>query len=228
MTEPAAKETEPPSGDWRQSLEWLTFAEIPLIYAGILLYIWRWQFSFPRFWIILLAAVIASHILHHDSFRSMGLISSGFGRSARLIFSVAGVAYAPLVVYGLLSHRPIPRASASHVFEGMGAYAVWCAVQQYLTQSYFHRRLMQIIRAPWVNSILVGVMFGSAHIPNPILMPATFIGGFAFAEVFRRYPNIWPLAITQAVGGLLIAWVSPHALIHNMRVGPGYFFYNSP
>jgi membrane protease YdiL (CAAX protease family) len=68
-------------------------------------------------------------------------------------------------------------------------------------------------------------MFGAAHIPSPILMVATTLGGFIFAEVFTRHRNIWPLALAQAVGGFLIGALSPPALIHNMRVGPGYFTY---
>jgi len=64
------------------------------------------------------------------------------------------------------------------------------------------------------------------HIPNPILMGATFAGGFVFAEIFFRHPNIWPLAFVQAVAGFLIGALSPPALIHSMRVGPGYFFFH--
>jgi Type II CAAX prenyl endopeptidase Rce1-like len=227
MSLTAPRTVAPESERRHQVPRWASAVEMLLIYAGILIYIWRWQYSFPRFWMLLLGAVIASHFFHHDSIRSLGLTGSGLGRSARVIFPLAGIVFAPLVLYGVLGHHPIPNASVGRALEGLGAYAVWCAFQQYLTQSYFHRRLMQIIRAPWVNSVLVGVMFGSAHIPNPILMTATFIGGFVFAEVFRRHPNIWPLAVTQAVGGLLIGWVSPPALIHSMRVGPGYFLYHA-
>jgi membrane protease YdiL (CAAX protease family) len=104
-------------------------------------------------------------------------------------------------------------------------YGCWCAFQQYLTQSYFHNRLMLVIRNRHLSSALVGIMFSATHIPNIILMVATLVAGFVFAEVFSRHRNIWPLALAQAVGGLLLAAVAPDALIHHMRVGPGYFFY---
>ena len=84
---------------------------------------------------------------------------------------------------------------------------------------------MLVIRNRHVSSALVGIMFSATHIPNLILMVATLVAGFVFAEVFARHRNIWPLALAQAVGGLLLAAVSPDALIHHMRVGPGYFFY---
>jgi membrane protease YdiL (CAAX protease family) len=84
---------------------------------------------------------------------------------------------------------------------------------------------MKAVRNRHLSSLLVGILFGSAHIPNPILMVATTVAGFVFAEVFARHRNIWPIALAQAVGGLLIAAVSPASLIHNMRVGPGYLFF---
>jgi membrane protease YdiL (CAAX protease family) len=102
---------------------------------------------------------------------------------------------------------------------------MWCAFQQYLAQSYFHNRLMAAVRSRHLSSLLVGIIFGSAHIPNPILMVATTVAGFIFAEIFARHRNIWPIALAQAVGGLLLAAVSPASLMHNMRVGPGYLFY---
>jgi membrane protease YdiL (CAAX protease family) len=76
-----------------------------------------------------------------------------------------------------------------------------------------------------VSCLFVALMFGAAHIPNPILMVATTLGGFILAEVFARHRNVYPLALAQTVGGFLIAALSPTSLIHNMRVGPGYFLF---
>ena len=85
-------------------------------------------------------------------------------------------------------------------------------------------RLMSVIENPHRRSLVVGLMFGATHIPNPILMVVTTLAGFIFAEVFARHRNIWPLALAQAAGGFLIAAISPPSLIRNMRVGPGYYF----
>lgn len=114
---------------------------------------------------------------------------------------------------------------AGQTLMGFIGYPLWCAVQQYLAQSYFQRRLAAIFKNPPFTSILVGVLFGAAHIPNLVLMIATTLAGWIFAEVFSRHANIWPLALTQAVGGILLRSVMPPDLIHNMRVGPGYFSY---
>ena len=84
---------------------------------------------------------------------------------------------------------------------------------------------MSVIRNRHESSLLVALMFGGAHIPNLILMAVTSLGGFVLAEVFARHRNIWPLALAQAVGGLLLAAISPETILHHMRVGPGYYFY---
>jgi Type II CAAX prenyl endopeptidase Rce1-like len=199
--------------------------EVLGVYAGILLYIWQWQYSHPYLWIPLLAIVLLSQVLRHETPRAMGLTGSQFRHSMTLVFPLLVAVVIAAGVYSFWAQDRLlvlfhPRAWLS--FTG---YLAWCSFQQYLTQSYFHRRLMSVMRKPRLRSLAIAIMFGGAHIPNPILMVATFVGGFVFAEIFFRHPNIWPLAFLQAVAGFLMGVLSPPALIHNMRVGPGYFFY---
>ena len=61
------------------------------------------------------------------------------------------------------------------------------------------------------------------HWPNPVLVPLTFVGGTAMAWMFGRVRNVIPLAIGQALLGVLVGWASPMAWHHHMRVGPGYY-----
>ena len=199
--------------------------EVLLVYAGILSYIWRWQMSYPHSWLALWGVVLVSHFLHRDTFRTLGLSAAGMRANAELVLPIALVFYVPLLIFGFVRHALTIVPVNRHAAVSLLGYGMWCAFQQYLAQSYFHNRLMEAIRNRHLSSLLVGIMFGSAHIPNSILMAATSIAGFVFAEVFARRRNIWPLALAQAVGGLLVAAVSPASLIHNMRVGPGYLFY---
>jgi membrane protease YdiL (CAAX protease family) len=129
------------------------------------------------------------------------------------------------VIFGLASGRLAFVAPGKAALVYFLSYGLWCLAQQYLAQSYFHHRLMSIMANRHLSSLLVAVMFGAAHIPNPVLMIATTIAGFIFAEMFARHRNIWPLALAHVVGGFLAAALTPAALIHNMRVGPGYFFW---
>jgi len=199
--------------------------EVILVYAGIVTYIWRWRSTYPHSWMVLLGVVLVSHFLHHDTFRSLGLSFTGMRANAQVVLPIALAFYIPLLVFGFARHAltfvPVNRQAAASLL----GYGIWCAFQQYLAQSYFHNRLMEVVHNRHLSSLLVGIIFGSAHIPNPILMVATTVAGVVFAEIFARHRNIWPIALAQAVGGLLIAAVSPASLIHNMRVGPGYLFY---
>ena len=199
--------------------------EVALIFGGIIAYIWCWRHTYPHAWMALLAVVLASHVLHRDTLHGLGLGSTDLRNSAKWVLPLAVLFYVPMLYYGFEHDRlMLLRPMWNSVLLLLG-YGSWCVFQQYLTQGYFHNRLMLIVRNTHVRAVLVGVMFSATHIPNVILMVATFVAGVVFAEVFARYHNIWPLALAQAVGGLLLAAVSPEHLIHHMRVGPGYFFY---
>jgi hypothetical protein len=199
--------------------------EVVLVYTAILLYIWRWQYTFPRFWIVVAAALVASHLLHRDTPRALGLGRKEFMESARLILPVAAGIFVPTVALGFAGGALalIPPTRVTLVV--LLVYGSWCVVQQYLLQSYFNHRLLSITSNLHFSSLLAGLMFGAAHLPNPILTGVTTLGGILLAEVFARHRNIWPLALAHATGGFLVAALSPASLIHNMRVGPGYFLY---
>jgi len=199
--------------------------EVALIFAGILAYIWRWQHTIPYAWVPLWALILVSHVWHHHTLRGLGLGWTGLRASAQWVLPLAILLYLPMLVYGFVHHRLALLHPIWQSLVSLLGYGAWCAFQQYLTQSYFNNRLMQVIRNRHVSSAFIGIMFSASHIPNLILMVATLVAGFIFAEVFARHRNIWPLALVQAVGGLLLAAVAPDALIHHMRVGPGYFFY---
>jgi hypothetical protein len=203
-----------------------TASELLLFFAGILLYIWRWQYTYPWICILLFAGMLLTHVLHGDTARELGLTITNLGANARIALPLALPLYLPLVAYGFARHALVLGvAPTRHALGWFAGYGMWCTFQQYLMQSYFHNRLMSVIEKRHLTSLLVAIMFGGTHIPNPILIVATTAGGFMLAEIFAHHRNIWPLALAQTVGGILIAAVSPAALIHNMRVGPGYFFY---
>jgi hypothetical protein len=203
-------------------------AEVIVVFAGIETYIWRWQHTYHYAWIALLAIVLFSHFLHGDTLRELGLSFSELRANAEVILPIALAFYVPLFIFGFARRALVVVPVNRHAVASLLGYGLWCAFQQYLAQSFFHNRLMEAVRSRHLSALLVAVMFGATHLPNPILTVATLIAGFVFAEVFARHRNIWPLALAQAVGGLLVAAVSPASLIHNMRVGPGYFYFPLP
>ena len=214
-----------PRGEPNTGFALVAGLEVTAIFGGILLYIWRWQHTWPLAWLALWAVVMASHALRGDTLEGLGLSLRGLRPCAQFVLPLALILYVPLLFYGFTHHRlGVLRPGWNSLLLFIG-YGLWCVIQQYLAQSYFHNRLMLVIRNRHVSSALVATMFSATHLPNPILTVATLIAGFVFAEAFARYRNVYPLALAQAVGGVLLAAVSPEALIHHMRVGPGYLFY---
>jgi len=204
----------------------ITTSEILAVYAAILLFIWRWQKPYPFLWLAMLAAVLFSQWFYGDTLAGMGLTGREFGPCARASLPLLAVVIVAGVAYGLWARDSAARLASPHVWLMFAGYLVWCSFQQFLTQSYFHRRLMRVMKSPHLRALAIGLLFAGAHIPNPILMAATFAGGVVFAEIFTRHPNIWPLAFVQAVAGILIGALSPDWIIHGMRVGPGYLFFH--
>ena len=100
-------------------------------------------------------------------------------------------------------------------------YLFWTFQQQFMLQSFFFLRLERLLgsrKAVWAAAGL----FAVAHVPNPVLVPATLAAGLAFCELFRRCRNIYTLAIAQAILGMCLAAAVPDALHHHMHVGIGY------
>ena len=59
-----------------------------------------------------------------------------------------------------------------------------------------------------------------------MLVPATLIGGLVFCKLFRRYRNIYTLAVAQTILGMCLAAAVPNTVHHHMRVGIGYLTFS--
>lgn len=105
------------------------------------------------------------------------------------------------------------------------SYVLWTVVQQYLQQDFFFVRIERFVSRGALASLTTAALFGLAHLPNPVLTPITFVGGFILSELFRRYRSFLPLGIAQGLVGLALAVSVPDHAMHHMRVGWGYLHY---
>ena len=119
---------------------------------------------------------------------------------------------------------PADRRSA---YSGVLLYVIWALIQQFMLQSFMFLRLEQLLRGGRRAVIAAALLFASAHIPNPVLVPVTLVGGLILSELFRRYRTIYLLAVAQALVALALAISVPEALLHDMRVGIGYISYSA-
>jgi hypothetical protein len=106
-----------------------------------------------------------------------------------------------------------------------GMYIAWTIVQQWIQQAFFFVRLERLLHRGVLASFTAAAMFGLAHVPNPVLVPLTFFGGWLLSELYRRYRSVLPLGIAQGLVGLAVAVAVPDHINHHMRVGLGYLLY---
>jgi hypothetical protein len=177
-------------------------------------------------WAIAVALwIVGAAIYHRPSLRELGLSRTGFVPSLWIV-GLAAVAGAAMLLagrwVGTIHMYGLPRP----LMVVAAGYLLWTFQQQFMLQSFFFLRLERLLgsrKAVWAAAGL----FALAHFPNPVLVPATWVAGLAFCQVFRRQRNIYTLAIAQAILGLCLAAAVPDALHHHMRVGIGYLGWGS-
>jgi len=144
---------------------------------------------------------------------SLVVVGLGFTIAAGVVFTAAEMG----TLHGLFgTRRPLVHA---------GMYLTWAVVQQWIQQSFFFVRLERILHRGILASFTAAAMFGLAHLPNPVLAPLTFLGGWLLSELYRRHRSFLPLGIAHGLVGLAIALSVPDQINHHMRVGLGYLTY---
>jgi hypothetical protein len=201
--------------------QWLALADVLLLPAFILWFIWQLQFTARWTWMIFVGWLIASFLLHRDTAKTLGWRADNLWAATKQALAIFVPMAAALVVAGLFlgAPRQLPPFSLASI----GGYFAFCVLQQVALNSLVHNRMLSLLQNEWVAAALTGVIFAACHWPNPVLVPLTFVGGAVMAWMFGRARNIIPLAIGQTLLGVLVAWAFPIAWHHHMRVGPGYY-----
>jgi len=201
----------------------LAALEVTIVFVAIITYIWRWQYVFPDLAIYMLGFIIASFFLHRDQLRVLGFGFSGLLSTVGTIWKPTTVVIAALLLMGWITQSWTNVWFSVSSVDSFGRYFAWCLFQQFGLQSFFSNRLAAIVekpnRAAWVSA---GI-FSALHLPNPVLIPVTFFGGYFLARTFLKERNLLPLAFAQAVVGILLAATLPENWHHGLRVGPGYY-----
>jgi len=206
-----------------RALKWLSIADVTLLPAFILWFIWQLQFTARWTWVIFIIWIVASFLVHRDTPKTLGWRADNLWPATRQALIVFGAMIAALAVIGLAlgSSARLPPNLIS--WRRLGSYFAFCVLQQVALNSLFQNRMLDLMRNERVSATLSGAIFAACHWPNPVLVPVTFAGGTAMAWMFGRQRNIIPLAIGQAVLGSIVFWAFPMAWHHHMRVGPGYY-----
>jgi membrane protease YdiL (CAAX protease family) len=216
---PSGVQPKTSAGSREQATDLAVWLQLALAYGLIEAALWTRQGRLDFLWIGLSALCILSLTLgSRFSKREMGItVPPAVGIGWTVAVGVALALAIPLVSSWLGAD------ASSHAlpFHAAWQYAVWALAQQFIVQSFFYVRMEAILGGRWAV-LAAAVLFGAAHIPNPVLTLGSFVGGLFFCEMFRRYRSIFPLGMVHAMLGLTIAASFSDGWLHHMRVGAGY------
>jgi hypothetical protein len=197
-------------------------AEAVAFFLALLAYLWFLVIPLPWSGILLLLAVAVSWHRRALSPKSLGLGWEEFRASGRRwsvlwIFSVS--------LFLILGYRSLfSFASLTHG----AAYFAWAAAQQVAYQSMTYLPLRDSLKSRGLAAGLAAVAFSIMHVPNPVLVPATYIWGVASSLLFERCRTVWGLALLQTMLSSTLFWITPPELNHHFRIGPYYYEAHSP
>ncbi len=205
------------------ALRRLAFFDVVGVPLLIACYIWRLQFTARYAWVFLVLWLTASFLVHRDTPKTLGWRADNIWPATRQAAVFFGVCAAVLIAVGFALGMPnwLPPHFIS--FHRLWNYFAFCLLQEVALQSLLNNRLMSLVENRWLSSLLAGAIFSALHLPNPVLVPVTFVGGLGMAWLFARERNIIPLAVGQAILGSLVWWAFPLSWHHGLRVGPGYY-----
>ncbi len=198
--------------------------EAAAAYALILIVIWAPRPYQRWLWWVAAAGVAFLTAISFDGAKAMGLRGANFLR-AMWVAAVALLMAAAAIAIAARMHTLHAPGGALPFVEAYFAYTIWSFVQQFLLLDFFLLRFLRIVATPRQAAFLTASLFALAHVPNPVLVPITFLWGLAACHIFLRYRNLYPLALAHAVFGITIAVTVPGHVDHNMRVGLGYLTY---
>lgn len=204
--------------------KYVAAAEICMVFALIMLYSWLWPVEGPtRLEQFILGGLVSLIIgvgwcVRNETFQDIGLVNTFLGRLALTALAAR-----------ITLWRFVPQ---KFIFVELLGWFIWAIWQQTAINGFFAKRLQDFGIPKVATALMVGTIFMIIHIPNPVLMPASFFGASLSSYIFLSEPKkkIWYL-ITKNMyfAGAVHLFVDcmiknhiPIALHHGLNVARAY------
>jgi len=210
----------------REARRGALWPQVLLVYASLEGALWTSGASQAVFAAVTMALTLAWTLSERGLWPDLGLDPTSI-RRGWWIAPVGGGVAGLIVLAAWRWHTLRPPALSPPIYLDLLLSLTWALAQQFLLQSFFFLRLEQLLHGGRRAVIAAALLFSSAHIPNPVLVPVTLAGGLILSEAFRRYRTIYLLAVAHALVALCLAVSVPEPVLHNMRVGIAYLNYRS-
>lgn len=173
------------------------------------------------------ALMFYSHRLRGETLRDLGWRTDNFLRAVRLLIIPMVAGSLVLVLAGWLwfgGSFSFGQRRAGWAIFGFPVWGfAWGLLQQYVLQSFINRRAQIVFGKGAASIVIVAALFALLHLPNPLLMCATFLGGLIWAAVYQRAPNLYALALSHAALTWVLISTLPADALRGLRVGYKYF-----
>ncbi len=226
-----------------ERLRLVSALEVASVVSSILLVVWGLAPLLPRQralqaipLLLALGLVVWSQWQRGETLTDLGLTMINFSRAMRLLAWPLLIAGGVMVAIGKVN-------GSLHLYKNFTTALLLLPLsgiaQQYLLQSFIHRRLRQALGLEsdghqngehWRRTLaitLTAAIFSLVHAPNMMLMLLTAIGGIVWSLVFDRASNIIAPGLTHGMMSLLAICTLPPWMLESMAVGYSHFLYRS-
>jgi membrane protease YdiL (CAAX protease family) len=195
------------------------------VYAAIQVALWTLgtgrAIATAAAWIGVLGSVLAERV----SVSKLGLGRVGLRDSLWIVPAALGLLGVTTVIGWLCGS--LHGLAEEALWWRIPAYLPWAFTQQFAAQCFFFRRLEVVSGSGFAAVLVTSLLFAGAHLPNPVLAPATLLAEFLWTLAYRRYRNLYAISIAHALLAAAFTVAVSDAWHHHMRVGIGYLLYRA-